>query len=51
MFFGYVGFGIPAVVLGFLADAVGIITSLLAFEIIIFLLSLYLFLTFDKGEN
>jgi MFS family permease len=50
MFFGYVGFGIPAVVLGFLADVVGIITSLLTFEIVILLLSLYLFLTFDKEK-
>jgi MFS family permease len=51
MFFGYVGFGIPAVVLGFLADEVGIVTSLLTFEIVILLLSLYLFLTFDKAKD
>jgi MFS family permease len=51
MFSGYVGFGIPAVVLGFLADEVGIVTSLLTFEIVILLLSLYLFLTFDKAKD
>ena len=51
MFFGYVGFGIPAVVLGFLADAVGIVTSLLTFEVVILFLSLYLYLTFDKAKD
>jgi MFS family permease len=48
MFFGYVGFGIPAVVLGFLADSIGIIASLIVFEIAIITLSLYLYYTFDQ---
>jgi MFS family permease len=51
MFFGYVGFGIPAVVLGFLADAFGIITSLVTFEILIVILSLYLFFIFDQAKD
>jgi MFS family permease len=51
MFFGYVGFGIPAVVLGFLADVFGIITSLVTFEILIVLLSLYLYLIFDQAKD
>ena len=48
MFFGYVGFGIPAVLLGFLADSIGIVPSLIVFEIVIIVLSLYLYFTFDK---
>ena len=48
MFFGYVGFGIPAVILGFLADSVGIISSLMVFEATIIILSLYLYFTFDQ---
>ncbi len=48
MFFGYVGFGIPAVVLGFLADSIGIINSLVVFEVLILLLSGYLYFTFDR---
>lgn len=51
MFFGYVGFGIPAVVLGFLADSIGIINSLVVFEVLILLLSGYLFFTFDRPKN
>ncbi len=51
MFFGYVGFGIPAIVLGFLADSIGIIPSLLVFEIIILLLSFYLFYRLDRKEE
>lgn len=51
MFFGYVGFGIPAVVLGFLADVFGIVNSILIFEIVILFLSLYLYLTFDKAKD
>ena len=35
MFFGYIGFGIPAALLGYLADKVGIINSLWLFEILI----------------
>ena len=51
MFFGYVGFGIPAVVLGFLADSIGIINSLVVFEVLILLLSGYLYITFDRPKN
>jgi MFS family permease len=51
MFFGYLGFGIPAVLLGFLADQIGIICSLLVFETVIMLLSLYLFFIFDRDTS
>lgn len=51
MFFGYVGFGIPAILLGFLADSIGIIASLLVFELIIVVLSLYLYLRFDRKTS
>ncbi len=51
MFYGYIGFGIPAVFMGFLADFIGIIAALIVFEVFITLLSLYLFLVFDKKEN
>ena len=51
MFFGYVGFGIPAVLLGFLADSIGIVPSLIVFEIAIIVLSLYLYFTFDKRKK
>ena len=50
MFYGYIGFGIPAVFLGYLADAFGIINALLVFEMIIILLSIYLRLTFNKKK-
>ena len=51
MFFGYVGFGIPAVILGFLADSIGIISSLMVFEVTIIILSLYLYFTFDQQKK
>lgn len=51
MFFGYVGFGIPSVLLGYLADSIGIIASLLVFECVIILLSLYLFFIFDRKKS
>jgi MFS family permease len=51
MFFGYVGFGIPAILLGFLADSIGIIASLLVFELLITVLSLYLYLRFDRDTS
>ncbi|MEO7044476.1 MAG: MFS transporter [Ferruginibacter sp.] len=35
MFFGYIGFGIPATLLGYIADEVGIINSLWLFEALI----------------
>jgi MFS family permease len=49
MFYGYVGFGIPAIFLGYIADHFGITNSLLYFEIVIILLSIYLFMTFKKN--
>ena len=51
MFYGYIGFGIPAVFLGYLADSFGIINALLVFEISITMLSIYLFLTFEKKDE
>ena len=51
MFFGYIGFGIPAVFLGYLADAFGIIHALMVFETITALLSIYLLLTFDRKKK
>lgn len=51
MFYGYIGFGIPAVFLGYLADAFGIINALLVFEIIITILSIYLLFTFNKKKE
>jgi MFS family permease len=50
MFYGYIGFGIPAIFLGYIADRFGIENSLLVFEICIILLSLYLFLVFKKSK-
>ena len=44
MFVGYIGFGIPAIFLGYLADQIGIIYSLIVFEAIIILLGIYLIL-------
>ncbi|MEI9810788.1 MAG: MFS transporter [Bacteroidota bacterium] len=51
MFFGYIGFGIPAIFLGYIADKFGIINSLLVFEAAIILLSIYLFLTFKRSKS
>ena len=50
MFYGYIGFGIPAVFLGYLADAFGIIHALLVFETIIAILSIYLLFTFGRKK-
>lgn len=47
MFAGYIGFGIPAIGIGYLADTFGVVGGLLAFEIAILLLSIYLYLSFD----
>jgi hypothetical protein len=49
MFYGYIGFGIPAVGLGYFADHSGIINSLLLFEILIILLSALLFFVFSRS--
>jgi MFS family permease len=43
MFIGYIGFGVPSVFLGFLADAFGILTALGIFGAIVTLLSAWLF--------
>jgi MFS family permease len=51
MFYGYIGFGIPAVFLGYLADVFGIMYALLFFEIVILFSSFYLFLTFEKKKE
>jgi MFS family permease len=42
MFVGYIGFGIPAVFLGYFADHFGIINALLLFETVIIVLSIWL---------
>lgn len=50
MFFGYIGFGIPAICLGYLADRFGIIHSLVIFEIFIIVLSVWLaFFFINRG--
>jgi hypothetical protein len=51
MLFGYLGFGIPAIFLGLIADSLGIISSLLVFEAAVILASLYLFLSFRKRKK
>lgn len=51
MFFGYIGFGIPAVFLGYLADIFGIIHALIVFETIIVILGIYLLLTFNRKKE
>lgn len=52
MFTGYVGFGIPAIGVGYLADAIGLVNGLLAFEVAVVGLSLYLYLAFrPKAEE
>ena len=48
MFFGYIGFGVPAVALGYFADHFGIINSLLLFECFITVLSICLFIAFTR---
>jgi MFS family permease len=51
MFYGYIGFGIPAIFLGYIADHFGIINSLLVFEVTIIFLSIYLFFTFREEHS
>jgi MFS family permease len=48
LFFGYIGFGIPAVFLGYLSDQVGIVNALLVFEVVIVLLTVYLMRVFRR---
>lgn len=51
MFIGYIGFGIPAIFLGFLSDKIGIVNTLLIFEVLIIIMSLYLNSHLKKQEN
>ncbi len=48
MFFGYIGFGIPAVGLGYFADRFGINNALLLFETAVIFLSVVLWIVFSK---
>jgi MFS family permease len=48
MCFGYIGFGIPAIGLGYFADRFGISNALLLFEVIVILLSIWLWRSFSK---
>lgn len=48
MFFGYLGFGLPAIFLGYLADRFGIINALLSFEYVIVAISVWLIYVFYK---
>ncbi len=48
MFTGYIGFGIPAIGIGYLADYFGLVGGLLVFELAVIGLSLYLYLTFGQ---
>lgn len=41
MFVGYIGFGIPAIFLGYLSDILGIIHALIIFEVIILMMVIY----------
>jgi predicted MFS family arabinose efflux permease len=53
MFFGYLGFGIPAILLGYFADHFGIVNSLLLFEAFILLCSAWVALMFyfNRSKN
>lgn len=42
MFVGYIGFGIPAIFLGYFADQFGIVEALIVFEVVIVLLSIWM---------
>lgn len=42
MFFGYIGFGIPAIFLGYLSDHLGIVNALLIYEGTLLILTIYL---------
>jgi MFS family permease len=50
MFFGYIGFGIPAVCLGYFADHFGITNALWLFEILMIALSAGLYIHFSKKD-
>lgn len=51
MLYGYVGFGIPAIFLGLIADRAGIVNSLMVFEGALVIASLYLYLTFRREKT
>jgi len=51
MFVGYIGFGIPAVFLGYFADHFGIVNALLLFEGIIILLSIWLAVILTRWQQ
>jgi hypothetical protein len=51
MFFGYIGFGIPAICLGYIADNYGIINALFVFEFFIIMLSVLLAIYFHKKKT
>jgi MFS family permease len=46
MFFGYIGFGIPAIFLGYLSDMLGIVNALIFFEAVLILLTMLLLRNF-----
>lgn len=48
MFVGYIGFGIPAIFLGYFADYFGIISSLIVFECIIVFVSIWMVLLINN---
>lgn len=50
MFVGYIGFGIPAIFLGYFADHFGIISSLIVFECIITLVSIWMVLLINNPK-
>jgi hypothetical protein len=50
MFIGYIGFGIPAVLLGYLADQFGIIQALTIFELAVVVLSGWMLWQLKKNK-
>ncbi|MEO5978401.1 MAG: MFS transporter [Chryseolinea sp.] len=51
MFFGYLGFGIPAIFLGYLSDHFGIVNALMVFEAVIIALSMWLSIRFCRTKT
>lgn len=53
MLFGYLGFGIPAIFLGYLSDSLGIVNALIFFEVVLIVLTAWLlkgFKALGSGE-
>lgn len=50
MFIGYLGFGIPAILLGFLSDKIGIVGALLCFEAVIIALVAWGLMSLNKSK-